>query len=100
MLLNTRSFAGLPVETRGGVSVGRLVSADVDADTGRIATFHVKSGGLVSGLLSDELMIAWDQVVEWTDEKLMVADGAVPADSRVLAKASRAVASSASMMEG
>lgn len=100
MILNSKAMIGIPVETRAGQSLGRLGSVDVDAETGRIKTFHVKSGNLVSGLLGDELMIAWEQVIELTNERLLVADTAFPAGSRALAKAPRVAPSSASMMEG
>ncbi len=99
MTLNTKAILGIPVETRSGQSLGRLGSLDVDSETGRVKTFHVKSGNLVAGLLGDELMIAWDQVVEWTSERLVVVDSALPVGSRALARAAQA-ASSASMMEG
>ncbi|MEK7473591.1 MAG: hypothetical protein AAB668_02610 [Patescibacteria group bacterium] len=99
MILNSKAILGIPVETRAGQTLGKLGSLDVDSETGRVKTFHVKSGNLVAGLLGDELMIAWDQVVEWTNERLVVVDSALPAESRALARATQA-ASSASMMEG
>ncbi len=99
MILNSKAMAGLPVAKRSGQTLGKLASFDVDADTGRIKTFHVKSGNLVSGLLGDELMIAWDQVLELTETRLVVADNAVPAGERALAKAATA-APPATLMEG
>ncbi|MCR4256085.1 MAG: PRC-barrel domain-containing protein [Candidatus Uhrbacteria bacterium] len=99
MILNSKAILGIPVETRAGQTLGRLGSLDVDAETGRIKTFHVKSGNLVSGLLGDELMVAWEQAVELTDERLVVADTALPVGSRALAQATQ-TAPSASMMEG
>ncbi|KAA0207003.1 PRC-barrel domain containing protein [Candidatus Uhrbacteria bacterium] len=99
MILNSKAMSGLPVETRSGQSLGRIASFDVDADTGRIKTFHVKSGNLVSGLLGDELMVDWGQVLELTEMRLVVADSAVPAGERALAKAATA-APPATFMEG
>jgi sporulation protein YlmC with PRC-barrel domain len=96
MILNSKALQGIPVETKSGQTLGKLGSVDVDGETGRISTFHVKSGGLVSGLLGDELMIAWDQVIELTDERLLVTDAAVPAQLRVLARAT----SSGGLIEG
>jgi sporulation protein YlmC with PRC-barrel domain len=99
MILNSKAILGIPVETRSGHTLGRLGSLDVDSETGRVKTFHVKSGNLVAGLLGDELMIAWDQVVEWTSERLVVVDSALPVGSRALARAAQ-TSPSASMMEG
>jgi sporulation protein YlmC with PRC-barrel domain len=87
MNLNSRVLIGLAVETNSGKAIGKVVSIDVDADTGRIAVFRVKAGGLVAGLLSDELDVTWDSVIELTAEKLVVADATVPQGATQLAKA-------------
>ena len=87
MNINSRVLIGLAVETNSGKAIGKVASVDVDADTGRIAIFHVKAGGLVAGLLSDELDVSWDAVIELTSEKLVVADATVPQGATLLAKA-------------
>ncbi len=87
MNLNSRILIGLHVETNSGKAIGKVASIDVDADTGRISIFHVKAGGLVAGLLSDELDVSWDAVIELTAEKLVVADATVPQGATQLAKA-------------
>jgi sporulation protein YlmC with PRC-barrel domain len=87
MNINSRILIGLAVETNSGKAIGKVASVDVDADTGRIAIFHVKAGGLVAGLLSDELDVSWDAVIELTSEKLVVADATVPQGATLLAKA-------------
>lgn len=87
MNINTRDLVGLPVQTRSGNSIGKVASLDVDTDTGRVAAFHVKSGGLVAGLLGDELLVSWDAVIELTSKALIVADATVPSGVGVLVKA-------------
>lgn len=86
MTVNSKRLAGTPVVTRAGASLGKLVSLDFDADTGHLAALHV-STGLVKGLLSDELVIGWGQVVEMTPEKIIVSDTAIPAGASVIATA-------------
>ncbi len=87
MNMNTKDLIGLPVQTRSGIAIGKVVSLDMDVDTGRVVSFHVKSGNLVTGLLSDELMISWASVVELKPKALIVADNTVPAGASLLAKA-------------
>ncbi|MCK9361613.1 PRC-barrel domain-containing protein [Patescibacteria group bacterium] len=87
MTINSKDLIGLPVQTRSGHALGKVASIDVDVDTGRIGTFHVKAGGLVTGLLADELMVSWASVFELTADALIVADTTVPAGATVLAKA-------------
>lgn len=87
MNIHSKELIGLPVRTRSGLAIGKVASLDVDMDTGRIVTFYVKSGNLVTGLLADELMVSWASVIELTAEALMVADNTVPAGATLLAKA-------------
>lgn len=87
MDIGLRDLIGLAVRTRSGAAIGKLASFDVDADTGRISLFRVKSGGLVAGLLGDELLVPWASVIELTTEALVVADTTVPVGATALAKA-------------
>lgn len=87
MDIGLKDLVGLAVRTRSGTAAGKLASFDVDADTGRISLFRVKSGGLVAGLLGDELLVPWSSVIELTPDALIVADAAVPVGAAALAKA-------------
>lgn len=87
MKLSSKVLIGLSVMTRTGVVLGKVSGFDIESDTGRIESFHVKSGGLVAGLLADELLVSWSAVVELSAERLVVADTMIPAGASVLAKA-------------
>lgn len=87
MNINTKDLIGLGVQTRSGIAIGKVASFDVDGDTGRITTFHVKPGNLVTGLLADDLLVSWASVLELTPKMLIVADTTVPVGAKVLAKA-------------
>lgn len=65
--------------------VGKAAGFDFDADSGRLAALRVKTRGLVPGLLDQELVITWNQVVEITTEKVVVEDGSVPIQGRAFA---------------
>ena len=100
MTLNTHEMRGVRVETRAGQAVGKVASFDLDQATGRLATLRVKVGGLIPGLLDDELAVSWDAIVEMSREKVVVADGVVKAPVGALAQAKAALTSPSLMKEG
>ncbi|MDO8617781.1 MAG: PRC-barrel domain-containing protein [Candidatus Uhrbacteria bacterium] len=77
MACNTKDMIGIPVETRSGERIGKVASFDLDDATGRLISIRVKSRGLVSGLMANELIVSWDAVIELTSSKVVIADGAV-----------------------
>lgn len=78
MNFNSKQMGGVPVSTRSGRILGKTASFDFDCDTGRLSAIRVKTRGLVSGLMSDELIIPWAAIVEITDKQIMVQDAAIP----------------------
>lgn len=82
--LNSKRLQGVPVLTRSGHALGKLQSIDLDADTGHLTAIHVVTG-LVKGLLNDELVIIWNQVVEMGEERIIVSDTAIPSGAESLA---------------
>jgi len=96
MRLNTKQVFGLPVETSGGSALGKACSADFDAETGRLTTLHVKTRGVIPGLMDEELLVDWSQIVEITAERVVVADASVPEGARAIARASTPSAAMAS----
>ncbi len=85
MVVNSKQLLGLPVFTRSGVHVGKVAGFLIETDTGRLSSLSVKARGLVPGLLDQELAVAWSQVVELTNERAVVEDGAIPVRARALA---------------
>jgi sporulation protein YlmC with PRC-barrel domain len=92
MRINTKQLMGLPVETEGGASIGKVCSADVETETGRIIAIHAKTRGVIPGLMDEDLLIAWSQIVEITAEHVIVQDATVPEGARVFADTGRSVA--------
>jgi len=76
------------VRTVSGQALGHVVGIEVDRDTGRIRNFLVSGQGVLPMLLESPLVIAWNQVVEWTDENLIVRDAVVPVGATNIAVAS------------
>jgi sporulation protein YlmC with PRC-barrel domain len=93
MHLNSKELIGLPVVTKSGTGLGKLASIDVDADSGRLVTLHVKTRGIVPGLMSDEVLVGWASVIEMTNERIVVADAAVTAGATAFARAKEAPSS-------
>lgn len=87
MTVNTREMAGAPVETRSGLSMGKVGSFDLEAETGRLVVMRVQVPRLLAGLISDELLVPWDAIIEMSPKKVVIADASVPAQARSLAQA-------------
>jgi len=86
MNLNSKNVVGTPVRTRSGTPVGKLASLDFEADTGRLATVRVRVRGMVPGLLDNETLVTWSQVVSLDEREVVVEDAAVSAGSAILAR--------------
>lgn len=91
---------GVKVETRSAQSVGRVASFDLDAATGRLVVMRVKAGGLIPGLLDDELAIPWDAIIEMSPSCVVVADAFARATVQSLARNNAVASSSGLMKEG
>jgi sporulation protein YlmC with PRC-barrel domain len=87
MTLNTKVLIGLHVRTQSGTALGKVGSLDLDADTGHLQNLHVKTPGIVHGLLNDELAVSWGQVVSMDEKEVVVKDGTVPMGSKAIAAA-------------
>ncbi len=77
MIVNSKKMAGVPVRTEAGFSVGKVVSFDLDGDTGKLTVFRVRIPGAVPALLDQEAMISWSQIVSMSDQEVVVVDAVV-----------------------
>ena len=85
MRINSKQLTNLPVITKSGQDLGKIGSFDIDADSGRLTTMHVKTRGLVKGLLDTDLRVDWSQVVTIDEDKVVVSDATVPGGVKALA---------------
>ncbi len=81
MIMKARQLRNLPVETRSGQHLGRLVDVELDVETQTIVTFIVRPGRLAQQLTRSELRIHRSQVVSLSPERLVVEDAAGQAAS-------------------
>lgn len=93
MTINTKAMKGVPVETKSGLALGKVASFDLDISTGQMVTMHVHAPGLVSGLIADELLVAWEMIIELTPQKVVVSDLIQRHGSRVFAQGAKNVIS-------
>ncbi|GEM_PF-1195382 len=77
----------LLVATKSGIDLGRVASIEVDPLIGKISIFHISSSHVIPRLLDEELIVTWNQVIDWQDNIIIVSDTAVPSDIKNLAMA-------------
>ena len=73
MKISNDHLVNLPVYTKSGEHLGKVASFELDLDTGKIENFYVKTG-LIEGLWHEQLLIHCSQVIEITEEKMIVED--------------------------
>ncbi len=77
--MTNKEIINLSVETKNGHFLGRVVEFEIDALTGQIVNYYVKSKNIIGGLFKNELVINQSQVISLTKEKMVVEDGAIEA---------------------
>lgn len=73
MRISNSDLINLPVYTKSGKHLGKISSFELEADSGKIENFHVKTG-LIEGLWHEQLVINSSQVIEITEDKMIVED--------------------------
>ena len=72
-MLNSKRFAGLPVRTKAGIPMGKLLSVEIDTDTGRIQNLIVR----LKGITMEQAVIGWAQIVSMSEAEIVVVDAFV-----------------------
>ncbi|MBP9762965.1 PRC-barrel domain-containing protein [Patescibacteria group bacterium] len=78
---------GLLVVTKSGQEIGHILGFVLDRERGAILQVEVRPAGFVRGLVAEELLIAWNDVIEWDDKRMLVKDLSVPIGAPVLSSA-------------
>jgi sporulation protein YlmC with PRC-barrel domain len=76
MLINYSQLINLPVETKNNEFLGKISDLEIDIDNLNIRKLYVKSSNLIRGLFEDVLIIDQSQILEITNEKIIVKDEA------------------------
>ncbi|USN53450.1 MAG: PRC-barrel domain-containing protein [Candidatus Nomurabacteria bacterium] len=88
--LRKHSLFHLPVETKSGQALGHIDDIELDPMTQQVLRYYVKSGHLVAALLQKELIVAAEQVLSITEEKMVVDDLVLPQADEGIASATSA----------
>ncbi len=78
----------LMAQTKSGIALGKVLAIEVDEQTGRIINFSISAHRAIPAIIDSVLLVAWDQVVDWRSDVLIVADAVV--GSQVVSVASNA----------
>ncbi|NQU77489.1 PRC-barrel domain-containing protein [Candidatus Falkowbacteria bacterium] len=79
MAILNENLIGLPVYTESGQHLGHISDFQIDDDTGKISKYHIKSSNPITNIIKQkELIIDPSQVIEITEEKMIVGDNLAP----------------------
>ncbi len=82
MYISWEQLYRLPVVTEMGTKLGIVIGIDIQASSHSISNYHVKPGNIVTGLLSQDLLIKPDQVIDISETQMTVKENSVPVKSR------------------
>lgn len=81
MLINKKQLKKISVETQSGQYLGQISDWEMETTNCNIEKFSVKSGPLAS-VFSAQLIISKDQIIDLTDEKMIVEDAVIKATAK------------------
>ncbi|MDD5039519.1 MAG: PRC-barrel domain-containing protein [Patescibacteria group bacterium] len=82
MIIRKGELINLPVVTQSGQQLGRVADFEMDAEEHTVVRYIVKPGTLLADLLESDLVIAREQVVAITADRMIVEDAVVTAKNR------------------
>lgn len=82
-----KNLIGLPVETKSGMKLGKLIDLEINPESHLVLTYQVRGSRLGPGLFSKSLMINRQQVVSIGSKKMVVEDNILKEKELVWQKA-------------
>lgn len=86
-LLDEKMLLKLPVFTKSGTHVGKLIGFEFEVDSQMIVRYRVRPKGLSARILRSPLLISREQVISISEEKMVVEDNVEKAVELEKAKA-------------
>ncbi len=86
-MMSDEQLFKLPVYTKSGLHLGRLVGFEIEIESQMITHYQVRPKGLSARLFKTPLLVAREQVVSITEEKMIVEDNVEKAIELEKAKA-------------
>lgn len=81
--MQLKQLLNLEVYTQSGQYLGKIVDLEINADTGHIITYIVKSSNVIKNLFREKLLINSSQVISISSEKMIVEDASIQAREAV-----------------
>lgn len=104
MRFRDADLRGIPVQTKGGDKVGKLLAFVIDADQHEVTQYVVARSSLLSKLMPDEFLVHRSQVVSIDAERMVINEAAVTEAAEVVRRMTEHVtepaAHGASSMKG
>lgn len=76
-MITVSKLINLPVYTKNGIALGRIIDVEIDSQNQAVLRYYVKSKSGLAGLWQDRLVIAADQVISISDKEMIVEDLAI-----------------------
>ena len=86
MKIYSNNLTGLKVETESGRKLGKVESFNIETDSQSILEYKIKPFGLVKGLVARELIIPRGQVIDISENKMIVEDLIVEEKNKAVIK--------------
>jgi len=77
MRISNKKIIGLKVETQSGESIGQIRDFKIQIDSQSVIEYSIKPASFLKSLAIGELIINRGQVIDITEEKMVVDDGAI-----------------------
>lgn len=74
-MLDVKQLLKLPVYTKSGTRLGKVVGFAFDGDAQMIVQWSVRPKGMAAQLVGSDLLIRREQVISITEERMVVEDG-------------------------
>ena len=73
-LLSDKEIKNLPVESKNGTKIGRVVGFEIEPDSQTVLNYLVKPKQVVKGIFEGNLVIHREQVIDLSKHKMIVED--------------------------
>ena len=84
MRFRDADLRGIPVQTKGGEKVGKLLAFVIDVDQHEVTQYVVARSSLLSKLMPDEFLVHRSQVVSIDAERMVINEAAVTEAAEVV----------------
>lgn len=82
MKISNKKLIGLKVETQTGEKIGQIKDFNIQIDSQSIVEYLIKPASLLKSFIVSELIVNRGQVIDITEEKMIVDDNVIANDMK------------------